>query len=114
MIRFFFQEYKQQAMDYFFNKLKSSSEDSEIQGHLNGIRGMVALFGPAIAKPYEKLFQKFKSDGTTMYIKDVATDLLDDMAGRRYKHCISFDDLGVNIFNIQTFHFWSNILLSKS
>ena len=99
----FFQEYKQQAMDYFINKLKSSSEDSEIQGQLNGIRGMVALFGPAIAKPYEKLFQKYKSDGTTMYIKDVATDLLDDMAGRRYIHSISFDDLCVNIFQYTNF-----------
>ena len=84
-------------MDYFINKLKSSSDDYEIQGQLNGIRGMVALFGPSIAKPHEKLFRKFTSDGTAMYIKDVATDLLDDMAGRRYIHCVSFVDSGVKI-----------------
>ena len=81
------QKYKQQAMDYFIDKLKSSSDEMEIQGMLTGVRGMVSVFGPEIAKPHEKLFQKYKKEGTAMYIKDTATGLLNDMAGRRYFTC---------------------------
>ena len=70
-------------MDYFIKPLQSGSEDYHIQAMLSGIRGLVGLFGPDIAKPYESLFERYKTETGASYVKDAAAGLLDDMAGRR-------------------------------
>ena len=64
--------------------MKSKVDDHQVLAMLNGIRGLVGLLGPAIAKPHEKMFENYKKSGATTFIKDAATDLLDDMACRRY------------------------------
>ena len=78
------QEYKQQVLDFFIKQLNSRMEDYSMSGFLNGLRGFVGLFGPDLVKPHEELIKKQQQTGGSMMVKDTATDLLNDLAGRRY------------------------------
>ncbi|XP_056022602.1 uncharacterized protein LOC125652678 isoform X2 [Ostrea edulis] len=69
--------------NFFIETLKSSTNEHVLYSAVMGLREMLEICGPSAFSDADKtLIDKQKTDAPAKYIKDVAQDLLDELAGR--------------------------------